>query len=161
MARPHPFNRLSRDEKPTMRYGGDKQMRDLLVRYDCPTPFHKVRTLFLGNIATPRLEASPMQVIKDVWGGELPEFQNIAEVNTLFQKLVSLWNHLTKHQARSARSGLLVKRQNRPRKISGASAGCAARNSKAFSMVFSDRRKASICLNGRPQEWIGWLRSTP
>ena len=89
-------------QKPTMRYGGDKQMRDLLVRYDCPTPFHKVRTQFLGNIATPRLEASPIHVIKDLWGGELPEFQNIAEVNTLFQELVSLWNHLTKHQARSA-----------------------------------------------------------
>lgn len=89
-------------QKPKTRYGGDKQMRDLLARYSCPTPFHKVRTQFLGNIATPRLEASPMQVIKDLWGGELPEFQDITEVNTLFNELVCLWNVLTKHQSRSA-----------------------------------------------------------
>jgi hypothetical protein len=84
-----------------MRYGGDKRIRDLLARYSCPTPFHKVRTQFLGNIATPRLEASPMQVIKDLWGGELPEFEDLGEVNTLFQELLNLWNHLTKHQSRS------------------------------------------------------------
>lgn len=88
-------------QKPKTRYGGDKQMRDLLARYGCPTPLHKVRTQFLGNIATPRLEASPMQVIKDLWGGALPEFENIADVNTLFQELLVLWNDLTKHQARS------------------------------------------------------------
>ncbi|HOT83151.1 MAG TPA: hypothetical protein PLQ12_07595 [Candidatus Defluviicoccus seviourii] len=89
-------------QKPKTRNGGDKQIRDLLARYGCPTPFHKVRTQFLGNIATPRLEASPTQVIKDLWGGELPEFEGIAEVNTFFQELMSLWNHLTKHQSRSA-----------------------------------------------------------
>lgn len=88
-------------QKPKKRFAGDKQMRELLAAHGCPTPLHKVRTQFLGNIATPRLEASPMQVIKDLWGGELPEFQNVADVNTLFQELLALWNALTKHQSRS------------------------------------------------------------
>lgn len=88
-------------QKPKTRFAGDKRIRELLARHGCPTPFHTVRTLFLGNIATPRLEASPMQVIKELWGGELPEFQDIAEVNALFEELLALWNALTKHQARS------------------------------------------------------------
>ena len=88
-------------QKPTLRYGGDKRIRDLLARYSCPTPFHKVRAWFLGRIATPRLETSPLPDIKDLWTGELPLFQNIDEVNTLFQELLGLWNDLTKHQSRS------------------------------------------------------------
>lgn len=94
-------------QKSRTRFGGNKQMRDLLARHGCPTPFHKVRMLFLGNIATPRLEASPIQVITDLWGGELPEFQDIADANTLFQELLSLWNALTKHQSRSVPFRLL------------------------------------------------------
>ena len=41
-----------------------QQVRDLLRRYACPVPYHEVRTRFLGNIATPELSASPLNVAK-------------------------------------------------------------------------------------------------
>jgi hypothetical protein len=88
-------------KKPPIKYVGDKKVRDLLTRYACPVPFHAVRTRLLGNIATPRLDASPVQTVKDLWGGELPEFDDMDAVNLLFQDLMSLWNNLAKHQSRS------------------------------------------------------------
>lgn len=88
-------------KKPPIKYVGDKRVRDLLARYACPIPFHAVRTRLLGNIASPRLDASPVQTIKDLWGGELPEFDDMDAVNLLFQDLMSLWNNLAKHQSRS------------------------------------------------------------
>lgn len=86
---------------PSLRYAGDARIRELLRAHDCPTPFHAVRTRFLGNIATPRLDASPIEAIKELWGGELPEFAEIGDANDLFQNLMGFWNHLTKHQSRS------------------------------------------------------------
>ena len=88
-------------KRPSLRYVGDIRIRELLRAHDCPTPFHAVRTRFLGNIATPRLDASPIQVIQELWGGELPEFGEIGDANDLFQGLMSFWNHLAKHQSRS------------------------------------------------------------
>jgi hypothetical protein len=88
-------------KKPALKYVGDKRIRDLLARYACPVPFHAVRTRLLGNIATPRLDASPVQTVKDLWGGELPGFDDMDAVNLLFQDLMSLWNNLAKHQSRS------------------------------------------------------------
>ena len=58
-----------------------------------------MRTRFLGNIATPKLDASPVQTIKSLWGGELPEFDDMVAVNELFEALMSLWNALAKHQS--------------------------------------------------------------
>jgi hypothetical protein len=37
----------------------DENVRALLARYNCPVPFHEVRTRFLGNVATPAMSASP------------------------------------------------------------------------------------------------------
>jgi len=88
-------------KKPSIKYVSDKKVRDLLANYACPVPFHAVCTRLLGNIATPRLDASPVQVVKDLWGGELPEFDDMDAVNGLFKDLLSLWNDLTKHQSRS------------------------------------------------------------
>jgi hypothetical protein len=80
----------------------EKTVRALLEKHDCPVPFHEVRTRFLGNIATPELSASPLQIIKDLWGGELPVFDSIDELNGLLDALVQgLWNDLTRHQKRS------------------------------------------------------------
>ena len=72
----------------------------MLERYKCPVPFHEVRTRFLGNIASPAPGASPMETVKQLWGGELPEFDSIEDANELFNVLVSgLWNRLTAHQS--------------------------------------------------------------
>ena len=88
-------------KKPTLKYIGDKRIRDLLARYDCPVPFHAVRTRLLGNIATPRLDASPVQTIKDLWGGEFPPVDSMDDLNALLQDLMSLWNTLARHQSRT------------------------------------------------------------
>lgn len=79
----------------------DAEVVTMLRRYHCPTPFHEVRTRFLGNIASPVLDASPMETVKQLWGGELPEFDSMDAANALFQVLVAgLWNRLTDHQSR-------------------------------------------------------------
>jgi hypothetical protein len=88
--------------KKTAKAPGEKAVRELLVKHACPVPFHEVRTRFLGNIATPEMSASPLQIIKDLWGGELPVFDSIDELNELLDALVQgLWNELTRHQKRS------------------------------------------------------------
>ena len=80
----------------------EKTARAALEKHGCPVPFHEVRTRFLGNIATPELSTSPLQTIKDLWGGELPVFDGMDELNELLDVLVQgLWNDLTRHQKRS------------------------------------------------------------
>jgi hypothetical protein len=81
----------------------DEQVRTLLARYKCPVPFHEVRTRFLGNIATPVASASPLKVVGDLWGGELPACDSIDAANELIGALImGLWNRLTRHQDRSS-----------------------------------------------------------
>ena len=81
----------------------DDQVRALLQRYRCPVPFHAVRTRFLGNIASPDMQASPIKMVEALWGGELPTFENLDAANELIGALVmGLWNRLTRHQERSA-----------------------------------------------------------
>jgi hypothetical protein len=88
--------------KYTQKAPGETAVKALLDRYACPVPFHKVRTLFLGQIATPQMAVSPLVIIKKLWGGDLPVFDSIDELNALLNALVQgLWNALTKHQKRS------------------------------------------------------------
>ena len=48
------------------------------------------------------MSASPISVVKNLWGGELPEFESLDAVNELICVLVNgLWNSLTRHQKRS------------------------------------------------------------
>ena len=80
---------------------GDDKVLALLERHRCPVPFHEVRTRFLGNIASPLVTASPMDAVKGLWGGELPEFDSLDAVNELVGALMmGLWNRLTVHQDR-------------------------------------------------------------
>ena len=88
--------------KKTAKVPAEKAVKALLEKHACPVPFHEVRTRFLGNIATPEMSVSPLQIIKDLWGGELPVFDSMDEVNELLDALVQgLWNELTRHQKRS------------------------------------------------------------
>lgn len=85
---------------PKLAGASDAEVIALLKRYQCPTPFHEVRTRFLGSIASPVLGASPLELIKQLWGGALPEFDSIDAVNELLNALVAgLWNRLTAHQS--------------------------------------------------------------
>ena len=89
----------------------DKQLRVLLATYQCPTPFHAVRTRFLGNIAGP--VGSPVQAIQALWGGELPEFEDEASAQALLSGLLDgLWNRLSVHQSKRHRFHLT--RMNSP-----------------------------------------------
>ena len=86
---------------PSLKYVGDRKIRGLLQRYACPIPFHAVRTRFLGTIATTRTDISPIQALKDLWGGEWPEFDDMDAFNALLQDLTSLWNDLAGGQSRT------------------------------------------------------------
>jgi hypothetical protein len=71
----------------------------LLNRYQCPTPFHAVRARFMGSIASPLLDRTPVHVIQELWGGELPPFDTMEDLNHLLHVLMAgLWNRLTAHQ---------------------------------------------------------------
>lgn len=89
-------------KKPSIPPVNEKHVRSLLKKYDCPVPYHEVRTRFLGNIATPAMTASPIHIVKGLWGGEMPEFESLEAVNDLIGALVNgLWNSLTRHQKRT------------------------------------------------------------
>jgi hypothetical protein len=81
----------------------DDDVRALLARYQCPVPFHVVRTRFLGHIATPATLSSPMDTVAALWGGHMPAFESLDAANELIGALVmGLWNRLTRHQQRSS-----------------------------------------------------------
>jgi hypothetical protein len=91
------------EKRATPPIANDDQVRALLERYHCPVPFHAVRTRFLGNLSSPNLQDSPINVVEGLWGGELPAFDNIDAANELIGALVmGLWNRLSRHQERSA-----------------------------------------------------------
>ena len=80
----------------------EEEVRVLLERYRCPVPLQAVRTRFLGNIASPDMQASPIKTVEALWGGELPTFETIDTANELIGALVmGLWNRLTRHQERA------------------------------------------------------------
>lgn len=80
-------------------YPSDKEVKSLLARLQCPTSFHVVRTLFMGDIATPRLNASPVGALAQIWGGEMPSFASQEEVEEVTSMLMQgFWNRLADHQ---------------------------------------------------------------
>lgn len=88
---------------PKFKAPTEKTVRALLTRYACPVPYHEVRTRFLGGIASPILGISPLPIVKELWGGELPPFASLDDLNELINILINgLWNSLTKHDSRSA-----------------------------------------------------------
>ena len=94
---------MSRMSRPPVAAMSNDEVRALLDRYRCPVPFHAVRTRFLGDIASPVMSASPLDAVKALWGGELPEFDSLDAVNELLRILVmGLWNGLSRHQERNA-----------------------------------------------------------
>ena len=78
------------------------QVKEILRRYDCPVPYHEVRTRLLGNIASPDISASPLRLLENLWGGEMPAVDSMEDANSLIGVLVNgLWNALTRHQKRT------------------------------------------------------------
>jgi hypothetical protein len=51
-----------------------------------------VRARFMGSIASPLLDRTPVHVIQELWGGELPPFDTIEDLNHLLHVLMAgLW----------------------------------------------------------------------
>ena len=93
---------MNRSGRPPFEVVSDDEVRALLDRYQCPVPFHAVRTRFLGNIASP-ISASPLDTVKALWGGELPDFESLDAINELLRVLImGFWNRLARHQERNA-----------------------------------------------------------
>ena len=82
-------------------YVGDAKVRALLETYDCPVSLHAVEARFMGSIASPALDSSPLQTIENLWPGGRPTIESTDEANRLVQALLSLWNHLARHQKRT------------------------------------------------------------
>src|SRR3546814_9047576 len=57
---------------------GDEHLQSLLLSCGCPIPLHKVRTRFLGSIASP-ISPSPLETVKGLWGGRLPAVEGIED----------------------------------------------------------------------------------
>jgi hypothetical protein len=71
----------------------------LLQRYKCPVPYHQVRAHVLGNIVSPVGAATPVRVLKRLWGGKLPAFASAEAKARLVDPFVTgLWTPLSKHQ---------------------------------------------------------------
>ena len=67
----------------------------MLERYDCPMPYHAVRTHFLGALCTTG-PVQPMKTLARIWNGTLPAFAFIEAVNELLGALINgQWNELT------------------------------------------------------------------
>jgi hypothetical protein len=77
----------------------DKDVRSLLLRHQCPTPFHVVRSLFMGSIASPRLDIAPLGALAQIWGGEMPAFASQEDIEEVTRMLMQgFWNQLADHQ---------------------------------------------------------------
>lgn len=136
----------------------NKTVQALLAKHECPVPFHEVRTRFLGNIATPAISAAPLQIIKDLWGGELPAFDSIDAVNELLDALVQgLWNDLTRHQKRSQPFRLTRMALEPTAEDLGRYGLVRLQNWTDSSKDFSTGRISSICPSGRTRP-LGTLR---
>ena len=89
-------------KKPSRAPVDSTQVKEILRRYDCPVPYHEVRTRLLGNIASPDISASPLRLLENLWGGEMPAVDLMEDANSLIGVLVNgLWNALTRHQKRT------------------------------------------------------------
>jgi hypothetical protein len=76
----------------------EAQALAMLERYDCPMPYHAVRTHFLGAMCATE-PVQPMKTLARIWDGALPAFASIEAVNELLGALINgLWNELTVHQ---------------------------------------------------------------
>jgi len=76
----------------------EAEARRLLKEYNCPLQLHEVRAQFIGAIASPMESINALEELKSLWGGNLPPFKNMDEVNDLMNAFVmGLWNQLSSH----------------------------------------------------------------
>ena len=126
----------------------DGAIRALLKQYACPFQYHQVRARFMGNIATPDMNAWPMKEVQRLWNDDLPVFDSQKEAEAFFSApLQGLWNGLSAHQKRSDPFKLgRVNAAPAAMNTSRVSAGSAARRSMVSSTGFLPDGKRWIFL---------------
>lgn len=91
----------------------------MLERYDCPMPYHAVRTHFLGAMCATG-PVQPMKTLARIWDGTLPAFASIEAVNELLGALINgLWNELTARRRKCAAHRRRVLGRHTSRQIAG------------------------------------------
>ncbi len=84
---------------PKLPYASDNEVIAMLERYQCPTPFHQVRTLFMGCIASPVESDWQGEIFEHVWEGTPPEFEFSEDEDEFTEMiLIGFWNRLADHQ---------------------------------------------------------------
>ena len=78
-------------------YVGDTAFKAFLKRVECPAPFHVVRMRFLGAIASPVDETSPVRVIQSFWlEDDQPDLATMEDAGAFFDTFIGLWNRQAK-----------------------------------------------------------------
>ena len=74
-------------------------INDLLVQYGCPVPLHQFRTILIGFIISPIKSPPPIEIIKNIWGGKMPNFQDMDELYSFMNNVfIRYWNNLIDHR---------------------------------------------------------------
>ncbi len=85
--------------KPIAPDASDDKVMALLEQYQCPTPFHQVRALFMGCIASPVENDRLTEIVDQLWEGTPPEFESPDDEDEFFEViLVDFWNRMADHQ---------------------------------------------------------------
>ena len=70
-------------------------LKKMLKVHDSPFGLHEVRMRFLGHLIAPDPGVSPIEAVKGLWDGKLPEVDHIDDLNRIFELLMAgLWNDL-------------------------------------------------------------------
>ena len=81
------------------RYISAEIINDLLIKYHCPVPDHQFRAILIGYIISPLNPPPPGEIIKNIWGGNLPNFEDIDAFSFFMNNVfMHYWNSLTDHR---------------------------------------------------------------
>ena len=69
---------------------------DLLENYECPVPYHQFRAILIGYIVSPIKAPPPIEIIKNIWGGKMPNIKNMEELSSFMNNVfMRYWNSLS------------------------------------------------------------------
>ena len=75
-------------------YPGDAAFAAFLSEHECPLPLHIVKFRFWGLIVSIAMRVSPVDEIKAIWDGVLPELEDEKDAQKFLDVMFSLWNGL-------------------------------------------------------------------
>lgn len=119
---------------PSISRFNEARAEALLERYPGAAPLSVIRARFMGEIASPRLRVRPLEALEAAWGGELPVFDDEAELQEILDTFVmSLWNALTEHTDR--RHPFHLVRRDLPADPDGLERYCSERRAEIQAFV--------------------------